>query len=515
MLQEGIAARRQSRGIYTERVIIILDRGKSVMDEIRKIVATMEREEQRLLDQRSRAEQVSVRLTKVTIVVGIPLAFLLLGLLAVTITRGIAAPLARLSAAAEQMASGKTAVEIPVEHRQDEIGALQWSFHNMQQRMQERTAALEASNEGLRQSEERLRLMIEGVKDYAIIMLDPNGQVTSWNVGAQRIKGYHADEILMKSFIMFYTPEDIAAGKPHYELAQALTNGRYEDEGWRVRKDGSRFWASVIITPLYNADGAHIGFVKVTRDISERRQAEEQLRELNADLLRRTTELESSNKELEGFSYSVAHDLRSPLRSVDGFSKYLLEHTTDRLNAQERDYLQRMRKAAQRMGRLIDDLLNLARIGRLPMNSVSVDLSAMAEEIAGELRRREPDRDAVFEIEPGMTVLADRELLRIALQHLLENAWKFTSKREQAHIAVGVRRQDNSLEYFVQDNGVGFDMAYVDKLFQPFHRLHTEDEFSGTGIGLALVQRIIERHGGHVRAEAVEGQGATFLFSLN
>ncbi len=267
----------------------------------------------------------------------------------------------------------------------------------------------------------------------------------------------------------------------------------------------------MIITPLYSEEGALLGFVKVMRDISERRKAVEAIQALNADLLRRTAELEASNKELEGFSYSVAHDLRSPLRSVDGFSKYLLEHTAVRLNPQEQDYLQRMRMAAQRMGRLIDDLLNLARISRMPMKRVTVDLSALAGDIAANLHTSDPERRVTFDISPDIKLCADRELLRMAVAHLLDNAWKFSGMKEEARITVGILHRDDQPVYYIKDNGVGFNMAYIDKLFQPFHRLHTEEEFPGTGIGLALVQRIIQRHGGRVWRRS-EGTGRHILF---
>jgi len=512
---QGINRRQSSGGFRAAQAFIAAGYGQSVTNDIRALVAAMEGEEQRLLEQRNREAQSSSRATLFTIVVGIPIAFVLLGLLAFAITRSIAVPLARLSGATEQIAAGKLAVDIPVEAgRRDEIGTLQQNFQKMQQRVLERTAALEESNEALRQSEERFRLMIESVKDYAIILLDPEGRITSWNAGAERIKGYRAEEILGKPFEVFYTPEAIAAGRPQAELRQALAEGRFEEEGWRVRKDGSRFWANVIITPLYTEEGALLGFVKVTRDISERRRAEEQLQALNADLLQRTAALEASNKELEDFSYSVAHDLRSPLRSLDGFSRYLLEHTIAHLNAQEQDYLQRMRAAAQRMARLIDDLLNLARIGRTAMRMEPVNMSDLAAEILARLHRRDPQRRVVTEIAPDLLVQGDHSLLRIALEHLLDNAWKFTSTREEARITLGMLRLDDTAVYFVRDNGVGFDMAYSDKLFTPFQRLHAEEEFPGTGIGLALAQRIIQRHGGRIWAEAEVGHGATFYFTL-
>ena len=514
-MRDIIALRQGAGGFRAASAQVRQNRGKLLMDEIRAVGTAMEQTEQSLLVRRTRDAQASLRVTIATILVGVPLAFVVVGVLAFFLTRSIALPLARLSAAAEQIAAGDTARGIPLESRRDEIGVLQQSFRDMQRHIAERTAALEASNEELRRSEERFRLMVESVKDYAIILLDPHGLITSWNVGAERIKGYRADEILGKSFMLFYTPEALAADKPREELAQALANGRFEEEGWRMRKDGSRFWANVVINPLYRPDGSLFGYVKVTRDISERRRADEQMRALNADLLRRTAALEESNKELEAFSYSVAHDLRAPLRAMAGFSKFLLEQSAARLDARGQDYLTRIAAAAQRMGRLIDDLLYLAQIGRVTFTRVPVDLSAEAAEIVAELRHRDPEHTVAVEITPGMVARGDQALLRIALTNLLDNAWKFTRGRPGARIAVGVRPGDGARVFYVRDNGAGFAMAYAEKLFTPFQRLHTEAEFPGIGIGLAIVQRIIARHGGRVWAEGAEGQGATFYFTLD
>jgi signal transduction histidine kinase len=218
------------------------------------------------------------------------------------------------------------------------------------------------------------------------------------------------------------------------------------------------------------------------------------------------------NKELESFSYSVSHDLRSPLRSMDGFSLALLEDYGDRLDEEARDSLQRIRAASQRMGRLIDELLGLARVTRAELRIQDVDLSALAEEIASTLARADPQRNVRWEIEKGIVVRADRELLAIALQNLLANAWKFTGKVEQAVIRVGTRIEDGKQVCFISDNGAGFDMAYASRLFGAFQRLHHESDFPGTGVGLATVQRVMHRHGWTLSAQAAPGQGATFYF---
>jgi len=250
----------------------------------------------------------------------------------------------------------------------------------------------------------------------------------------------------------------------------------------------------------------------------QREAAAREARQLNAELEQRvrerTVELENAVKELEAFSYTVAHDLRSPLRGMNGFSRYLLANYQDRLDERGRDYLARISKAAERLGRLIDDLLNLARISRIPLKVEEVNLSTLAREAIEELRRREPERRVTVEIVPGLTVSGDRGMLRTALGHLLDNAWKFTGKRDDARITVGSIDQAGERVYYVRDNGAGFDINYMNKLYQPFQRLHTEEEFTGTGMGLALAQRIIQRHGGRIWAESSEGEGATFYFTV-
>jgi light-regulated signal transduction histidine kinase (bacteriophytochrome) len=235
---------------------------------------------------------------------------------------------------------------------------------------------------------------------------------------------------------------------------------------------------------------------------------------LNLELEQRNTELAAVNKELEAFSYSVSHDLRAPLRSIDGFSQALLEDCDGELNKQGKDHLHRVRTAAQRMGELIDDLLALSRVTRREMRHERVNLSALAGMVAAELKQEQPERRVKFAIADGLTVNGDEALLRLALENLLGNAWKFTSKQPKARIEFGVTQNNGKPAYYVRDDGIGFDMAYVGKLFTPFQRLHPADEFPGTGIGLATVQRIINRHGGRVWAEGAVKRGATFYFTF-
>ncbi|MFQ5862914.1 MAG: ATP-binding protein [Candidatus Brocadiales bacterium] len=252
----------------------------------------------------------------------------------------------------------------------------------------------------------------------------------------------------------------------------------------------------------------------LAEEITERKRTEEELRKQREHLEKLANELAATNKELEAFSYSVSHDLRAPLRGIDGFSKALLEDYTDKLDPQGRDYLQRVRVASQRMGQLIEDLLNLSRITRSEMRHEEVNLSAIAKTVAAELQEMQPERQVEFVIAEGVVAQGDERLLQVALNNLLNNAWKFTIKRPRARIEFGVTRHEGKLAYFVRDNGAGFDMAYADKLFGAFQRLHKPSEFEGTGIGLAIVQRIIHRHGGRVWAEGAVEKGATFYFTL-
>lgn len=257
---------------------------------------------------------------------------------------------------------------------------------------------------------------------------------------------------------------------------------------------------------------------RAVRYAIERKRLGTELRDLNVELERRvqerTRELELANRELEAFSYTASHNLRSPLRAMDGLSFVLLEDYGERLDEKGREYLQRVREACQRMGELIDAMLSLARVTRWEICPEDVDLSALARSIASELSRDDPDRCVQFRIGDGVTARGDAQLLRVALENLLSNAWKFTAKEPHAQVEFTCKRSDGKTTYCMSDNGVGFDPAHASKLFQPFQRLHGTNEFDGTGIGLATVERIIRRHGGRVWASGAVGKGAAFYFTV-
>jgi signal transduction histidine kinase len=257
---------------------------------------------------------------------------------------------------------------------------------------------------------------------------------------------------------------------------------------------------------------------ELNAELAERQRVENEIRQLNEELesrvSQRTAELQTANAELQSFSYSVSHDLRAPLRSIGGFSNILLEDYAGNLDAKGLDYLKRIGAASQRMAQLIDDLLNLARITRNPLIPTLVNLTDLAADLIGELRRSHPDRHVEIVIAPELKAWADQNLMRIALQNLLENAWKFTGKNLEAKIEFGSCLLDGNPTFFIRDNGAGFDMTFVDKLFSPFQRFHSADEFEGTGIGLATVYRIIHRHGGRIWAHGELNKGAAFFFTL-
>jgi PAS domain S-box-containing protein len=353
--------------------------------------------------------------------------------------------------------------------------------------------------------------------DDAIVGKTMEGIVTSWNQGAERIFGYRANEIVGKP-ISILVPQDRIAEEWMIldEIRQGHSVSHYET--MRRRKDGRMIDVSVTVSPIKDSTGRVFGASKIARDISEQKRTEaelqkyrERLEELVAE---RTAALESANKELESFSYSVSHDLRTPLRAINGYASMLATKLADSIDDEGRRMLQLIRDNTARMGHLIDDLLAFSRSGRLEMHLTQVDMRALVDSVWSDLEPAREGRDIQFEQAPLPPARGDPAMLRQVWVNLLTNAIKFTSKKASAHIAVGGSTQGDKCVYHVIDDGAGFDQAYAHKLFGVFQRLHGMDEFEGTGIGLAIVNRIVGRHGGSVSAEGRVNEGASFQFTL-
>jgi PAS domain S-box-containing protein len=351
------------------------------------------------------------------------------------------------------------------------------------------------SEERLRASEDRFRAVAETATD-AMVSVDTHGVITYINPAAERMFGVVASEKLGKP---------IASLLPDL-LVDASFEARRTEEMTARRADGARFPVEASFATWTSSDGVQF-VTAIIRDISARKRAEEAVRAAR-------DAAEVSNRELEAFSYSVSHDLQAPLTRIDNFSKAVLEEAGERLDDKSRDYILRTRAAAQRMSRLVDELLELSRASRAELAVQRVDISALARAVASDLRARQPERAVDVMVQEGMAACGDPGLLRGVLENLISNAWKFTSKQQGARIEIGSRYENGATVFLVRDNGAGFDPAYAHLLFAPFQRLHKESEFPGTGVGLAVVQRIIHRHGGRVWADGALDRGATFSFTL-
>jgi PAS domain S-box-containing protein len=374
----------------------------------------------------------------------------------------------------------------------------------------------------LRQSEERYRLLVEQVTDYAIFMLDEKGRIVSWNEGAKRIKGYTAEEVLGKYFSIFYPEEDIINGKPALELRVGRSEGKYEEEGWRLRKDGTRFWANVVITAVYNDDGILIGFSKVTRDLTERKKAEQVIRQ-SSEKYRQiaeameviNVELTRTNSELEQFTSIVSHDLKEPLRTVTSFL-HLIDKRLDSGNKEDiRTYVGKSILAAGRMKDLIDNLLNYSQVSKGQISSEQLSLSELFEQVIQNLRGTIDATDATILIENNGVEMINGDRLQLAqlFQNLITNAVKFTVGKKPV-VKVNVHEENGTVQFSVTDNGIGMDPGSVNKIFEAFRRLHSARDIPGVGMGLAICKKVVERHNGRIWVESQPGKGSTFYLTL-
>jgi PAS domain S-box-containing protein len=418
-------------------------------------------------------------------------------------SRRFTSPLRRLTTAAAAIAGGDLVQRVDVPGT-DELGRLGSSFNFMAGEVKRSRENLEGQvverTRELRDSEARLRAVTETAHD-AIVAADGNGNIAYWNPGAGHMFGYEASEVIGQPLTMLMPEryqEDHRRGIQRYtETSEMRVVGRTVELHGR-RKNGAEFPLELSLAAARTAAG--VSFTGVIRDITERKRIEQALRETNA--------------ELEAFSYSVSHDLRAPLRAIHGFARILLEDHGPNLDPEAKRVLGVIDENTRRMGQLIDDLLSFSRLGRKELENSRVDMADLVRTIAEDVRRTAGDRPLEIAVGPLPPARGDRDMLRQVITNLLDNASKFTRRRTPGRIDVGHRSEGQETVYFVKDNGAGFDPRYGGKLFGVFQRLHKAEEFEGTGVGLAIVQRIVLRHGGRVWAEGQLDQGATFFFTL-
>ena len=384
-----------------------------------------------------------------------------------------------------------------------------------------------------------LRLLVDSTTDYAIFLLDPQGYVASWNTGAQRIKGYAAQEIVGRHFSVFYTADATQRKWPEHELIEATRVGRFEDEGWRVRKDGTRFFANVVITALRDSEGILRGFAKVTRDISERKANEQRIERLTQELEGRVVELATTNRELEqksaeneSFVYSVSHDLRSPLVNLQGFSHELAlssaaleallarpdvpddirQQAQTQIRGELAESIRYIHDAVRHLGRIIDGLLRLSRVGRVEYESEDVDVNVVVSEILAAMHTSVLSSGGQVIVRPLPDVKGDRNAIGQIFANIVGNALKSFDQSREGCIEI-FATGDTPPVFAVRDNGIGIPLEYQSRLFQVFQQVHSS-QLRGEGMGLAIVRRIIERHGGRIWFESSPGEGTTFFFTL-
>lgn len=385
---------------------------------------------------------------------------------------------------------------------------------------QERTQDLIRKNEELRKSEERYHKMVDEVEDYAILLLDTSGIVQNWNKGAEKIKGYKEHEIVGKSFKAFYLSADRESGLPEKLMQEAMQKGKALHEGWRVRKDGSTFWGSIVLTAVHNENQEVVGFTKVTRDLTQRKLSEEKLKQY-------AQELEFQNKELEQFTYAASHDMKEPLRKIIFYNTFINEGSANVLPDKERAYLNRSLNSAMRMQRLIDDLLAYSRIALQSQNFVPVDLNTLMQEIIAERSDTLEEHDAVLQTGQLPVINGIYFQMKQLFDNLVGNAIKYRHPERRLHIRITSEKIKGSRfmekenppyksyhKISVIDNGIGFDPTQAEKIFELFQRLGIKTDSSGTGIGLTICRKIVQNHKGFIEAEGKLNEGAGFYIYL-
>ena len=375
--------------------------------------------------------------------------------------------------------------------------------------------------ESLRQLEERFRLLVSSVKGYAIVVLDPQGRVASWNEGAEGIEGYNAQEIIGQHFSRFFTAEDVSQGKPALELEEAAKQGRVECEGWRVRKDGSHFLAHVVTTVLRDEAGRLRGFGKITRDISERRKSDdllakkvEELKRSNEELQGSNEEMKRSSEELQQFARIASRDLQEPLRMVASYTQLLAQRYKGRLDPDGDEFIGFVADGCSRLKGLLHDLMAYLCTAPQGNNFREIFSESALKESLKSLRMAMEQSGAVVTHDALPVIRTDEAQLTRVFQHLVGNAIKYRSAEvPQVHVAA-LKNLSNEWIFSVRDNGMGIAPEYFDRIFVLFQRLHGRNEFTGTGIGLAICKKIVERHGGSIWVESEVGKGSRFSFTL-
>jgi PAS domain S-box-containing protein len=356
-------------------------------------------------------------------------------------------------------------------------------------------------------TEERLRLLIDSTSDHAIFVIDPEGVIVDWNHGAERILGYTEAEAVGSNFARIFTELDKTARVPEFEMETAVRVGRCEDERWHVRQDGSRFWASGVVEAIWTPDRKLLGFAKILRDFTDRKQAEEALAQKAAELAR-------SNRDLENFAYVASHDLKSPLKTISNYLGLAEENLQESGDSEVRKFLARATESCERLLSLIDALLRYSQVRSEEITLTQVDMATAWRLARRNLNKEIQESRAEIKTDFLPTVKGDEHLLLILLQNLLENALKYRRAEENPRIQFSARQRSLEWEFTLSDNGIGIDPSHSGKIFEAFRRLHPRSSFPGSGIGLAICQKIVERLGGRIWVESNLGKGSNFYFTL-